>query len=135
MHRALAKYKNFRPFTEPEAWVLFKIAAIAEAIGWSLLITGIILRSLMHGNQTPVVVAGRIHGTLFISYIIAAIACGPSLRWSLPRTVVAGLCSVPPYGSLVYEWISARHRTYANAEQFRRVTSYQLLNSNQAIGR
>lgn len=126
----LKRYKDFRPFTETEAWTLFRLAAIAEAVGWSLLITGILLRDyVMHGNNDPVTIAGQIHGMLFLSYIAAVIVCAPSLGWSLPRTLVAGLCSVPPYGSLVYEWLSSRHRNFVRLQTFRRLTSYTLLNA------
>jgi integral membrane protein len=106
----LRSYQNFQPFNETEAWSLFKIAAIAEAVGWTLLILGIVARDVFGAGHAPVAVAGRIHGMLFVAYIIAALATGPSLRWPLWRTLFAGLCSVPPYGSLIYEQLSARFR-------------------------
>jgi len=103
-------YKNFRPFHEPEAWLLFKFAAWAEAVGWTLLIIGIWLRDYVVHANWPVAVAGQIHGTFFLAYIGAALVTAPSLGWSLPRTILAGACSVPPFGSLVYELVSARLR-------------------------
>ena len=104
-------YQRFRPFNEAEAWTLFKIAAIAEAVGWSLLIAGILLRDhALNGNGIPVTIAGRIHGMLFAAYIIAVFALAPSLRWSWFRTIIAAACSVPPYGSLLYELWSAQRR-------------------------
>ena len=125
-------YQQFRPFTEPEAWVLFKIAAIAEAIGWTLLIGGIVLRdAFLNGNGIPVTIAGRIHGTLFVAYIAAALVLAPSLGWSLLRTAIAALCSVPPYGSLIYEQLSAHHRTLSRAQRFRNTVSYQLITERQ----
>lgn len=104
-------YQNFQPFTEAQAWTLFKIAAIAEAVGWTLLIGGILLRDyVLAGNGIPVTIAGRIHGMLFVAYILAVIALAPSLGWSWFRTLVAAAFSVPPYGSLVYEFWSAGQR-------------------------
>jgi integral membrane protein len=105
----LDKYYRMKPFTEAEAWTLFKIAAATEAVGWSLLITGIILKSVI-GSNIPVLIAGQIHGMLFLIYILAAIGLGPSLSWSLKKSLTAGLFSIPPYGSLVYEIYAARQR-------------------------
>lgn len=132
IRRFYGRYQQFRPFTEPEAWVLFKIAAIAEAIGWTLLIGGILLRDyVLNGSGIPVTIAGRIHGTLFVAYIIAAVVLAPSLGWSLLRTTVATLCSVPPYGSLVYEQLSAHYRTLARAKRLRNTVSYTLITERQ----
>jgi integral membrane protein len=125
-------YRQFRPFTEPEAWTLFKIAAIAEAVGWTLLIGGIILRDyVLHGNGIPVTIAGRIHGTFFMAYIFATLALAPSLGWSLLRTLVAGLCSVPPYASLIYEQLSAHHRARVSAQRLHTNVTYQLITERE----
>ena len=103
-------YKQFQPFTNQEAWFLFRLAAVGEAVGWTLLIGGITVhRFIWPGSQIPVLLAGRIHGTLFLLYIIATLVLAPSLRWSWPKIIVAGLCSVPPYGTLIFEQIMARH--------------------------
>jgi integral membrane protein len=107
------KYEQFTPFTEAEAWGLFRMAAIAEAVGWSLLIIGILLgKYVLPGNQIPVQLAGRVHGMLFLLYITAAIVLYPSQGWSRRRTVVAGLASVPPYGSLMFEIWAAHKRNH-----------------------
>ena len=38
----------------------------------------------------------------------------PSLRWSPKRTLIAGLVSVPPYGTLVFEqWVAHKRRNEA----------------------
>jgi integral membrane protein len=104
-------YQQFTPFTDDQAWTLFKIAAIAEAVGWTLLIGGILLRDyVLAGNGIPVTIAGRIHGMVFVGYVLAVLALAPSLGWSWYRTLIAGAFSVPPYGSLVYELWSAGQR-------------------------
>jgi integral membrane protein len=101
-------YKKFKPFTDSEAWTLFKIAAIGEACGWTLLISGILCqRYLLPHSKIPVLVTGQIHGTFFLIYMAAAVVLSPSLGWSLRRAVIAVLCGVPPYGSLIFElWTS-----------------------------
>ena len=108
-------FKNFernRVFTEEEGWLLFRIAAIAEACGWTLLIAGITsVRFITHSNPIPVQIAGQMHGVLFLSYALASIGLYPSLRWSRKRAFIALLASVPPYGSLLFErWATSERR-------------------------
>jgi integral membrane protein len=111
---------NFRPFTDAEAWMLFKIAAFAEAVGWTMLILGVAAERLpVSWNEIPVQLAGRTHGMLFLTYIFAVIALSPSLGWSGFRILVAGACSVPPYGSLIYEMLSAQHRKWTDYTRLR----------------
>jgi len=110
MKKFLKNYKKFTPFTDEEAWVLFKLAAWGEATGWTLLISGILCREIIH-NNIPVLIAGQIHGILFLVYIAAAVILSPSLRWRHHRTLIAGLCAVPPYGSLLFElWVAHDRR-------------------------
>jgi integral membrane protein len=91
--------------------MLFKLAAFSEAIGWTMLITGILCEQLpVSWHDVPVQIAGRIHGILFMVYIAAALVLAPSLGWSLLRTLVAGIASVPPYGSLLFELWAAHDR-------------------------
>ena len=121
-------YRRFRPFSDREAWVLFRIAAIAEAVGWSQLIVGIACKQLpVSWHDTPVAIAGRIHGMLFIAYIMAVLAFGSSLGWSLIKTLIAGLFSVPPYGSLVFEQWEARRRATDRARYTYRTIWYRQL--------
>jgi integral membrane protein len=108
-------YENFKPFTEIEAWGLFRIAAISEAVGWALLIAGILLGQYVFvGSRVPVAIAGRIHGTLFLVYIAAVFVLSPSQGWSKKRTIIAGVASVPPYGSLIFERWAAHKRSQRN---------------------
>lgn len=108
----LKKYESFKPFTENEAWNLFRLAAIAEAVGWTLLISGILIgKYLTPGNNIAVQIAGHFHGTLFLIYIAAVLALYPSQGWTKKRTIIAGLASIPPYGSLLFEqWAAHQHQ-------------------------
>jgi integral membrane protein len=104
------KYRAFQPFTPAEAWQLFRLAAIGEAVGWTLLISGILLSRLpVSWDQIPVQLAGRTHGVLFLIYATAVIVLSPSMGWSWKRIIIGTAASVPPYGSLVFEmWASHR---------------------------
>src|ERR1700761_2919701 len=99
----LRKYENTRPFTDAEAWMLFRIAAFAEAIGWKLLIAGILISHyLTPGNNDAVFIAGNIHGTIYLCYFLAPLVLYPSLGWSRLQAVSAVIAGVPPYGSLLF---------------------------------
>lgn len=119
----LEKLESNRPFTDQEAWNLFRIAAIGEAGGWSLLIAGIAFKHFVTpANNTPVLIAGQVHGTIFLVYITAVIVLYSSLRWSRKRTVVAGLASIPPYGSLIFEQWAAYKRRGEALKTYRAIT-------------
>ncbi len=106
----LKKFEDNKVFSESEAWMLFRIAAIAEACGWTMLILGIgTERYIFPGNRVSVILAGRIHGLLFLLYVLAAVGLYPNLVWSRKRAFVALVASVVPYGSLIFEqW--AKHK-------------------------
>lgn len=121
----LKKFEAAKPFTETEAWTLFRLAAIGEACGWTLLITGIGLKQyVLHGNNVPVLIAGQMHGTLFFIYIAAAVVLYPSLGWSRKRAFTAGLASVPPYGSIIFEQWAAYRRDRAEIITYQRCLAY-----------
>lgn len=91
------------------------MAARGEAVGWTLLIIGVACTKLpVSWNQIPVHFLGSFHGMLFFAYIFVVLLTAPSLGWRGPQTLVAGLCSVPPYGTLLYEqWVAyRRNRQY-----------------------
>jgi integral membrane protein len=96
------RYYNFKPFSPEEAWTLYKLAAVGEAVGWSVLITGLILAHFLHSNL-PVLIAGQFHGLLFLMYFAATITVSPSIPWDLRKTFLAIAFGVPPYGSLIFE--------------------------------
>jgi integral membrane protein len=105
------KIESARVFTDREAWNLFRLAAFGEAFGWTLLISGLAFTHYVTpGNNIAIDIAGQIHGTIFLVYIAAVVVLHPSLGWSPRRTLIAGLVSVPPYGTLVFEQWAAHQR-------------------------
>jgi integral membrane protein len=128
INELLRKFETTRTFTEAEAWLLFRIAAITEACGWTLLIAGIITsRYITPHNSTALILAGRTHGMLFLLYLIAAFGLYPSLGWSRWRAIFALAFSVPPYGTLVFEqWVSAK-RHNAGFKSYQQYLLYNVL--------
>lgn len=122
----LKQFEVARPFTESEAWTLFRIAAIAEAVGWTLLIAGIAIEHYT-GDHTAVTVAGRTHGMLFFGYLAASLVLYPSLGWGRWKALFALAFSVPPYGSLVFERWSAYKRSANGFKNYRHYLVYTAL--------
>lgn len=124
----LDKYEQFCPFTEAEAWGIFRLAAIAEAVGWSLLISGILIgKYLTPHSSVAVQIAGHTHGIFFLMYITAVIVLYPSQGWSRRHTVVAGIASVPPYGTLLFEQWAAHKRNRQNLQRHLTLMTYNKL--------
>jgi integral membrane protein len=125
MHKWLRRFETARPFTEDEAWLLFRLAAYAEAGGWTLLLAGIaISRYVTPGNDTAVQIAGQLHGMLFFGYMVAAVGLYPSLGWSRWRGLTALAFSVPPYGTLAFELWAAHGRHNAGFKSYRNYLLY-----------
>lgn len=120
IEKALEKIEATRPFKENEAWVLFRAAALGEAVGWTLLITGIaIQRYHLAGSHYAVPIAGQIHGTLFICYFGVILATYSSLRWHRFKFLVAAAAGVVPYGTLAFElWASHDRRRLRRRQHF-----------------
>ncbi len=124
----LLRFEAARPFTENEAWLLFRIAAIAEAVGWTILIAGMAIeRYITPGNNAAVLIAGQTHGTIFFGYMVAAVGLYPSLGWSRWRSVAALITSVPPYGTLVFEQWTAHQRQTERLREYRSLWTYRIL--------
>ncbi len=114
----LEKFERLELFSEREAWMLFRVAAFGEGIGWSLLGSAVLFgnRVLPHGDAVKI--AGQVHGTLFLLYLAITCAAYASLGWSRKRTIIAAAASIPPFGTLVFErweayrrqWRAAKHR-------------------------
>jgi len=122
IHQKLRRAEAVRPFTEPEAWGLFRLAALAEAVGWTLLISGILIRQYhLLGSGVAVPIAGRIHGTFFLIYFGVLAATYTSLRWSRWKFLAAIMAGVPPYGSLIFEQWAAHNRRNRLARQHYRI--------------
>jgi integral membrane protein len=89
---------------------LFRTLAIAEAISWTLLITGLILRAST-GWALGVTIGGGIHGFVFLSYGVTAVLVAKNQRWSAWPTVIAIVSTVIPYATVPVElWLQRSGR-------------------------
>lgn len=87
---------------------LFRTLAIAEAVSWTLLIGGLVLRAVAD-LPVAVTVGGGIHGFVFLAYGATAVLVALNQRWGLGPTALAVVSAVIPYATVPTEiWL---HRT------------------------
>ncbi len=104
----IEKIERTKLFTENEAWFLFKFVALAEAVGWTLLIIGVLIHKYsLPGHNVSIQIAGQLHGTIFLIYFAIVALVYSSTGWSRKKILFAIAAGVPPYGTLVFEQCAA----------------------------
>ncbi|NYF09424.1 integral membrane protein [Leifsonia sp. AK011] len=89
---------------------LFRLAAIAEAITWTLLITALIVRAAT-GFALGVTIAGGIHGFVFLAYGATAVLLAVNQRWHPGVAITAIASAVIPYATIPTEiWLARTAR-------------------------
>lgn len=94
---------------------LYRILAIAEAITWTLLITGLILRATSGIDQTLFTAIGSVHGFVFISYGATAILVAINQRWHFGMGLLAVVTAIVPYATIPFEIVQERRGALAGA--------------------
>ncbi|RYC07503.1 DUF3817 domain-containing protein [Nocardioides zhouii] len=87
---------------------LFRGLAVAEAITWALLLTGMFLKYVTETTELGVQVFGMVHGVVFIAYCLVTLLVAIDQRWSLGRLVIGLVAAVPPFATLLFEWYADR---------------------------
>lgn len=88
---------------------LFTALATAEAITWTLLIVGMILKYVTRTTELGVRLGGGLHGFVFLMFALTVVVIGVDRRWA-PRHVLLGLAStVVPWATLWFERHVERH--------------------------
>jgi integral membrane protein len=82
---------------------LYKLFAIGEALTWSLLITGLLIRALFGVPPVVLTIVGGIHGAVFLGYGVSAALVGVNQRWSFGRIVAAISLAIVPYATVPFE--------------------------------
>ena len=89
---------------------LFRGLAIAEAITWALLLSGMFLKYVTGTTELGVQVFGMVHGVVFIGYCLVTLLVAIDQRWSAGRTLLGLLAAVPPFATLLFEAYADRRR-------------------------
>ena len=89
--------------TGPSPRQLFRATAVAEAVTWALLLTGMVLKYVTRTTEVGVQVGGMLHGVVFLAYVLSAVAVALDARWSRGRTLLALVAAVPPFLTVWFE--------------------------------
>ncbi|WP_372433763.1 DUF3817 domain-containing protein [Arthrobacter pascens] len=93
---------------------IFRMLALAEALSWAALLTGMYFKWIAKTSELGVEIAGPIHGALFIAYGVTALALWRLQRWPFLAALFAGLSAVLPFATVLFErW--AGNRGYLSA--------------------
>jgi integral membrane protein len=82
---------------------LFRGLAVAEAITWALLLTGMFLKYGTETTELGVQVFGMVHGVVFIAYCLVTVLVAVDQRWSVGRALLGLVAAVPPFATLLFE--------------------------------
>lgn len=82
---------------------VFRALAVAEALTWLALLTGMVVKYGPGTTDVVVQVAGPIHGVAFIAYCLATVLVAVDQRWSRGRTVMGLLSAVPPFATVWFD--------------------------------
>ena len=87
----------------------FRFVAVLEAFTWAGLLVGMAFKYLPeNGNEIGVKIFGPLHGGVFVAFVLVALVTARALKWNLVTTGLALISSVPPFGTIVFEWWAVR---------------------------
>ncbi|NMO04272.1 DUF3817 domain-containing protein [Gordonia sp. TBRC 11910] len=86
----------------------FRFVAVAEAITWLALLIAMFFKWVL-GHDAAVRIPGMVHGIVFVVFVVVALLTARALKWNLVVTGLALVSSIPPFGTLVFEWWAARN--------------------------
>jgi integral membrane protein len=88
--------------------LLFRRVAIAEAVTWALLLSGMVLK-YTDVTELGVRVFGMVHGIVFIAYCLTTVLVAVDQRWSRGRLLVGLAASIPPFFTVVFDRNAEKH--------------------------
>lgn len=83
-------------------------ASIGEAITWTILLAGMLLKYGFGTTDWLVTVGGSLHGAMFLSYLFCGLLVGVNQRFGWGALVLGGLAAIPPFATLLYDWWASR---------------------------
>ncbi|MFW0787319.1 DUF3817 domain-containing protein [Gordonia sp. CPCC 206044] len=86
----------------------FRLVAILEAITWLALLIAMFFKWVL-GHTEAVAVPGMVHGIVFVAFVLISLVTAMQLRWGVKVTGLALVSSIPPFGTLVFEWWAQRN--------------------------
>ncbi|GAA3030800.1 DUF3817 domain-containing protein [Gordonia defluvii] len=85
----------------------FRFVAVAEAITWAALLVAMYFK-WVQGIDSAVRIPGMVHGIVFLAFVVVSFLTAYALKWNLLTLGLALVSSLPPFGTLVFEWWARR---------------------------
>ena len=82
---------------------LFRRVAVAEAITWGLLLSGMFLKYVTETTELAVRIFGMLHGIVFVGYCVTTVLVAVDQHWSLRRTALGLAAAVPPFCTVWFD--------------------------------
>ena len=82
---------------------LFRFLALAEAVTWTMLLTGMFLKYVTGTTELGVRLGGGVHGLVFLAYCAVTVLVAVDHRWSPGRTAAALASAVVPFATVPFE--------------------------------
>lgn len=87
---------------------VYRGVAIAEALTWALLLSGMFLKYVTQTTELGVQVFGMVHGVVFIAYCLATVLLWVDQKWPSSRLVLGLIAAVPPFATVLFETYAER---------------------------
>ncbi|ROR90787.1 DUF3817 domain-containing protein [Nocardioides aurantiacus] len=81
----------------------FRTLALAEAVTWTLLLAGMVLKYVLDVTELGVRIGGGLHGFVFLAYCVTTVLVGVDARWSLGRVALGLAAAFVPYATVPFE--------------------------------
>jgi integral membrane protein len=88
--------------------LLFRIAAISEAVTWVFLLTAMFLKYVTRSTDALVPPAGGIHGFVFLCYVAVTVFVWVDRRWSVGTGVVGLASAIVPFATIPFDVVLDR---------------------------
>ena len=90
---------------------VFAAIALLEAFTWAGLLVGMFLKHVTGTTEAGVWLFGRLHGGVFMLYVVVTIVAAVALRWRWWVALLARLASIPPLVTVPREiWLRRTRR-------------------------
>jgi integral membrane protein len=85
---------------------VFAVIALLEAFTWAGLLVGMFLKYVTGTTEAGVWLFGRLHGGVFMLYVVMTLVAAVALRWRWWVALLALLASIPPLVTVPLEiWL------------------------------
>lgn len=87
---------------------LFRTVAVAEAVSWAGLLVAMYVKYGPAKDPSFVRIFGSVHGAVFIAFVLTVLFVRTRFRWNFTTFMLAGLSSIPPFCTLLFEVMAER---------------------------